>query len=295
LPSPEESMADVARKVEQALDLLLPQPAGGEARLYEAMRYAALGGGKRLRPFLVFASSGLFGVGERSAIRVGAAVELVHAYSLVHDDLPAMDNAELRRGKPACHKAFGEAVAILAGDALLTLAFESLTDPLTHSNPAVREALLRDLAIAAGGAGMVGGQMLDLEAEHRTLDIGQITRLQRNKTGALIAFSCVSGATLGNAGPPARHALEAYAHDLGLAFQITDDLLDAEGSSAETGKNVRQDAKHGKATFVSLLGRDRAHAQAEMLAEQAVRHLDLFQEKAELLRGLARFIVARRR
>jgi farnesyl diphosphate synthase len=269
-------------------------PDGLEARVFEAMRYSALAPGKRLRPFLVLAGAQLFGVAGRSALQVAAAVEMVHAYSLVHDDLPAMDNSDLRRGRPTCHKEFDEATAVLAGDGLLTFAFEVLTHPDTHGDPAVRCELVSALAQAAGPAGMVGGQMIDLIAENRTLDIGAITRLQRMKTGALIAFACEAGAILGKAAADARLALRGYAHDLGLAFQIADDLLDVEGSAEETGKPVGSDAVAGKATFVSILGVERARAQAGLLVRQAVAHLDLFEERAELLRHVARFVVDRR-
>jgi farnesyl diphosphate synthase len=242
----------------------------------------------------VLASARLFGVARRSALQVAAAIEMVHAYSLIHDDLPAMDNSDLRRGRPTSHKEFDEATAVLAGDGLLTMAFEVLADPDTHGDAAVRAELVGALAAAAGAAGMVGGQMIDLIAEKQPLDIGAITRLQRMKTGALIAFSCEAGAILAKAAAELRLALRGYAHDLGLAFQIVDDLLDIEGSSAETGKPVGADAQAGKATFVSILGVDRARAQAELLIKQAVAHLDLFEERAELLRQVARFVVNRR-
>jgi farnesyl diphosphate synthase len=219
---------------------------------------------------------------------------MVHAYSLVHDDLPAMDDSDLRRGRPTCHKEFDEATAILAGDGLLTRAFEVLAHPDTHADPAVRCELVAALAAAAGAAGMVGGQMIDLIAEHRQLDIGAITRLQRMKTGALIAFACEAGAVLAKAPLEARTALRGYAHDLGLAFQIADDLLDVEGSAAETGKPVGADAAAGKATFVSILGVDQARRQAERLIGQAVTHLDLFGARAELLGEAARFVISRR-
>jgi farnesyl diphosphate synthase len=258
------------------------------------MRYSALAPGKRLRPLLVLAGARLFGVARRSALQVAAAIEIVHAYSLIHDDLPAMDDSDLRRGRPTCHKEFDEATAVLAGDGLLTLAFEVLAHPDTHGDPAVRVELVAALAGAAGAAGMVGGQMIDLIAERRPLDIGAITRLQRMKTGALIAFACEAGAILGKAAGELRTALRFYAHDLGLAFQIADDLLDVEGSPAETGKPVGADAAAGKATFVSILGVERARAQAELLVDQAVAHLDLFEQRAELLRQVARFVVHRR-
>src|SRR5579885_3454456 len=289
-----DALADAATLTGEALDKLLHVPSGLEARVFEAMRYAALGPGKRLRPFLVLASSQLFAVGRRSALQVAMAIELVHAYSLVHDDLPAMDNSDLRRGRPTCHKAFDDATAILAGDGLLTLAFEVLAQPDTHGDPAVRCELVASLAQAAGSHGMVGGQMIDLIAEHRQLDIGAITRLQRMKTGALIAFACEAGAVLAKAPLEARTALRGYAHDLGLAFQIADDLLDVEGSAAETGKPVGADAAAGKATFVSILGVDQARRQAERLIGQAVTHLDLFGARAELLGEAARFVISRR-
>lgn len=290
----EAALDEVATKVNVALDRLLPPVADPEGRVVEAMRYAALGGGKRLRPYLVMASAKLFGVAEQSALRTAAAVELLHCYSLVHDDLPAMDDSDLRRGRPAVHRQYDEATAILAGDALLTLAFEVLADPATHSDSRVRAELVLELARAAGASGMVGGQMLDLLAEHSGFDIGGVTRLQRLKTGELIAFSCAAGAVLGHAPLPARQALHAFAHDLGLAFQITDDLLDAEGSAAVLGKPVGHDASAGKATFVSILGAERARAQADLLARQAVQHLDFFEEKADLLRAVPGFVIARR-
>ena len=294
-PDFDAALSDVASMVDRVIDRLIPVPEGLEARVVEAMRYAVLGPGKRLRPFLVLAGSRLFGVGRRGALQVAAAVEMVHAYSLVHDDLPAMDNSDLRRGRPTCHKQFDEATAVLAGDGLLTLAFEVLAHPDSHGDPAVRCELVASLALAAGKEGMVGGQMIDLIAEHRPdLDIGAITRLQRLKTGALIAFACEAGAILGKAPPEARLALRGYAHDLGLAFQIADDLLDVEGSPETTGKPVGQDAAAGKATFVSILGIERARAQAELLVEQAVAHLELFDADTELLRQTARFVVERR-
>ncbi|MBI4184277.1 MAG: polyprenyl synthetase family protein [Proteobacteria bacterium] len=287
-------MAEAAAAVDGMLDRLLPRPADAESRLAEAMRYAALGPGKRLRPFLVITGSRLFNVATTSALRVAAAVEMVHAYSLVHDDLPAMDDDEMRRGRPTVHVAFDEATAILAGDGLLTRAFEVLADPLTHSNPAVCCQLIAALADAAGARGMVGGQMIDLMAEHQRLDQAEITRLQMLKTGKLIGFSCEAGAILGRAPAQQRFALQAYAHDLGLAFQIADDLLDIAGDAGEMGKAASKDAAAGKATLVALIGPERARAHARLLARQAVQHLDSFDEKADLLRHLARFVVERR-
>jgi farnesyl diphosphate synthase len=287
-------MNDAAKAVDGEISDLLGEAEGPETRLFEAMRYSVLGGGKRFRPFLAMHSASLFNVSEHSALRVAAAVELVHCYSLVHDDLPAMDDDHLRRGQPTAHVKYDEATAILVGDALLTLAFEALASMETHSDPVVICKLVRALARAAGCHGMVGGQMIDLAAEHQAFDIGAITRLQRLKTGELIAFACESGAILGKAPAFLRHALRAYAHDLGLAFQIADDLLDAEGDEQLTGKRVGKDATAGKATFVSILGAKRAREQAEMLADQAAQHLEPFAGKADLLRQAARFVVERR-
>nr|WP_246148236.1 farnesyl diphosphate synthase [Skermanella pratensis] len=288
------AMGEAAELVEQEIDHLLPMSDTTEAKLFEAMRYACLGGGKRLRPFLVMTSAGLFGVARDCAVRVAAAVEFVHCYSLVHDDLPAMDNSDLRRGRPTVHKRFDDATAILAGDALLTLAFEVLADPATHEDPKVRCSLVAALAKAAGMHGMVGGQMLDLIAETTRFDMGATTRLQRLKTGEMIAFSCCAGAILGRASPPQMHALQNYAHDLGLAFQIADDLLDIDGDPSVTGKPARQDAAAGKATFVSILGVERARDQARLLADQAARHLEVFDGRADILKSVATYVVERR-
>jgi farnesyl diphosphate synthase len=295
------ALAHAAETTEQTMDRLLPSVEGhdgevGEARVFEAMRYSSLGGGKRLRAFFVLASATLFKVGVLPALRTASAIEFVHAYSLIHDDLPAMDDDDLRRGKPTCHKQFDEATAILAGDGLQALAFEVLAHEATHGDPSVRTALVTELARAAGAHGMVGGQMLDLLAETQGPDmsIGAITRLQRLKTGALISFSCTAGATLGKAPEPMRAALAAYAHDLGLAFQIVDDLLDVEGDAAELGKATNKDAAAGKATFVSILGVERARAQAALLAQQAATHLEPLGPPADLLRQAANFVVQRR-
>ncbi|MDE1173331.1 MAG: polyprenyl synthetase family protein [Parvibaculaceae bacterium] len=284
----------VAVEVERKLDMLLPREGGPEARVFEAMRYAVFAGGKRFRPFLARESARLFGVRDESALRVAAAVECVHTYSLVHDDLPCMDDDDLRRGQPTVHRQFDEATAVLAGDALLTFAFEILVHDATHEDQRIRCELIRKLARASGGQGMVGGQMIDLLSEGQEIDMVAITRLQRLKTGALIAFSCEAGAVLGRASSEARMALTAYAHDMGLAYQITDDLLDAEGDAGEVGKATGKDEAAGKATFVSVLGIERARAQARMLSDQAIQHLDLFDEKADLLRQAARFVVSRR-
>ena len=291
----EPALAYAAEATERTMDRLIPRSDAGEARVLEAMRYSSLGGGKRLRAFFVMASSTLFKVSATSALRVASAIEFVHAYSLIHDDLPAMDDDDLRRGKPSCHKQFDEATAILAGDALQALAFEVLAQEATHGDPAVRAVLVSELAKAAGAQGMVGGQMLDLLAETQPdMSIGAITRLQRLKTGALISFSCAAGAFLGKAAEPLRAALAAYAHDLGLAFQIVDDLLDVEGDPAELGKATRKDADAGKATFVSILGLERARSQAALLAQQAAAHLEPFGTQADLLKQAAKFVVTRR-
>jgi farnesyl diphosphate synthase len=288
------AFAEAAAFTEATLDALLPKPAGPEARLLEAMRYATLNGGKRLRAFLVLQSGRLLGVDRRALGRVAAAVECLHAYSLVHDDLPAMDDDDLRRGRPSLHKAFDEATAILAGDALLTLAFGLIASPEAHGDPFVRCELIARLASAAGHSGMVGGQMMDLAFETQDAPLPEITRLQRMKTAALITFCCEAGAIMGKSSASVRQALSAYGQELGLAFQIADDLLDLEGNAAETGKNVQKDAARGKATVVASLGADRARSQAEALARQAVRHLDLFDEKADLLRAAAQFVVTRK-
>ncbi len=290
----EPAFAEAATFVEGMLEGLLPRANGPEARLMEAMRYATMGGGKRLRAFLVLQSGRLFGVDRRALGRVAAAVECLHAYSLVHDDLPAMDDDDMRRGKPSVHKAYDEATAILAGDALLTLAFGLIASPETHGDPFVRCELVSRLALAAGHGGMVGGQMMDLALEGRNPPLPEITRLQRMKTAALFTYCCETGAIMGKSSASARQALMAYGQELGLAFQIADDLLDLESTIAETGKQVGKDAARGKATVASVLGRERARAQAEALIGQAAAHLDLFDEKADLLRAAAHFVVARR-
>ncbi len=289
-----QALTETPAAVEARLAALLPVSSGARGRVVEAMRYSALGGGKRLRPFLVIESARLFDVIEENALRTAAAVEMVHCYSLIHDDLPAMDDSDLRRGRPTNHKAFDVATAILAGDGLLTEAFAVLAEPRTHEDPAVRAALIAGLAAAAGAGGMVGGQMIDLSPERAGLDLKGITRLQRLKTGALITYSCEAGAILGRASDEARGALVRYAGDLGLAFQIVDDLLDAEGSTEELGKPTGQDEAMGKATFVGLLGLPGAREKAADLVQQACARLDIFGEKAELLRETAFFVLERR-
>ncbi len=286
-------MAGLADAVENELDRLLPPLGGSQARLIEAMRYAILGGGKRLRPFLVAAGAELFAVPEARALRVGAAVELIHGYSLIHDDLPAMDDAQTRRGRPSCHRQFDEATAILAGDALQCLAFEVLADPATHPKAAVRCNLVAKLAAAAGAQGMCGGQMIDLEAEGRTLRLAEVLELQRLKTGALLEFACEAGAILGDAPETARAVLRAYAADLGLAFQIQDDLLDVVGDAALTGKDLRRDQMAGKATVVGLLGIDGARERLATLRESAGHHLDRLEADAGVLRAVFEFVISR--
>ena len=297
VPKPDalaDAMAEAARLVEAQLDALLPVPQAPEARLIEAMRYAVLGGGKRMRAFLVMQTAQLFSVNHTCAARVAAAVEMLHAYSLVHDDLPAMDDDDLRRGRPSCHKAFDEATAILAGDALQTRAFEVLAEEDTHADPEARCELVTAFAYAAGARGMVGGQMIDMLAEGKTLGAPEITRLQALKTGRLIQFSAEAGAILGRAPQAQRHFIAAYGRELGGAFQIYDDVLDEAGSAHELGKTAGKDAAQGKATMVSILGLERARAQATHLADQAAQHLESFGERAELLRALARFTVNRK-
>lgn len=293
-PELKDALEETAMLVDKAISRLLPETDLAEAQIYDAMRYGSLGGGKRLRPFMVMQSAKLFGVDPARAKRVAAVVEMVHSYSLIHDDLPAMDNADMRRGKLAVHRAYDEATAILAGDALLTMGFEVLSDPDTHEDPNVRCALIAALANSAGVQGMVGGQMLDLIGENESFDLGTISRLQRMKTGKLMAFACEAGAILGKASDSYKRALCSYAYDLGLAFQVTDDILDVEADPALTGKPANQDEKAGKATFVSTMGKEQARQRAEMLVEQAVRHLHVFQGRAKMLEELAYYVLRRR-
>lgn len=302
MPSPRETPLSLQEKMDEALAAvnatmgrILPDDSEvAESVLYQAMRHGTLSGGKRLRPFLLMQSAALFNVDPARARRAAAALEFVHCYSLIHDDLPAMDNADLRRGKPTVHKVFDDATAILAGDALLTLAFEIMSESDTHEDPRVRCELVSQLAKASGVHGMVGGQMLDLVGEGQDFDLGTISRLQRMKTGRLMAFACEAGAILGKSGEAQRKALCNYAYDLGLAFQVTDDILDVEGSAAQTGKDSGKDAKAGKATFVSTMGVEQARQRAEMLAAQAARHLHIFDSRADTLRDLSQYVLRRR-
>jgi farnesyl diphosphate synthase len=258
------------------------------------MRYAALDGGKRLRPFLVCASADLFAVPPDRALRAAAALEMVHCYSLVHDDLPAMDDDDLRRGRPTVHRAYDEATAILAGDGLLTMAFEVLADEATHPDGTIRAALVLELARSSGAAGMVGGQMIDLQAPTLNLDHAGLVRLQSLKTGCLIAASCRFGAILAGAPEQAKQALGAYGQSIGLAFQIADDVLDVESTAQATGKATGKDAAAGKATFVSQLGLEGAKTQARALVEQAIGHIEIFGRAADPLRAAAGFVIRRK-
>ncbi|WP_028639284.1 polyprenyl synthetase family protein [Novosphingobium acidiphilum] len=290
-----DALARIAQEVDACFDTVLPVPGDPRDRLIEAMRYAAIGGGKRLRPLLVASVAGLYGVDRNVAVRVGSAIEAIHVYSLIHDDLPCMDNDALRHGKPTTHLAFDEATAVLAGDSLLALAFEILSDPNLIGDPFTRIELVRTLALASGAQGMAGGQMMDIVAETTAFDLSTVTRLQQLKTGALLGAAVEMGAILGKIAPEARTHLRGYARDIGLAFQIVDDLLDAEGDEAAAGKALRKDADAGKQTFVSLLGVERARAQAHHLTDQAIQYLASHGEEADLLRAIARFIVERDR
>lgn len=287
------AIADVASDIDRFFDVQLSVPADARAPLFEAMRHAAIGGGKRLRPLLVRASAQLFSVDAQCILRAGAAVEAIHVYSLIHDDLPAMDDDAMRRGKPTVHVAFDEATAILAGDALHAMAFEILADPATHADPFVRNELIVELARAAGPSGMAGGQMMDLAAETTSFDLPTVTRLQHMKTGALICWCIEAGAILGRLPAEGRGGLRAYARDIGLAFQIVDDLIDVEGDAAIAGKAVGKDADAGKETFVSLMGVERAREQARLLTDQAIGALASYGSEADLLRAIARYILER--
>ncbi len=288
-----DNLERIAEEIDEGFDRLLPIPQDARARLVEAMRYAAIGGGKRLRPLLLVATAEMHGTNRVTALRAAVAIESIHVYSLVHDDLPCMDDDEMRHGKQTLHRAFDEATAVLAGDSLHALAFEILANPETIGDPFVRAELLRVLGTAAGMNGMAGGQMMDIIAESETFDLGTVTRLQQLKTGALLAAAVEMGAILGHAPPESRTQLRAYARDLGLAFQIADDLLDHEGDEEAAGKALRKDAAAGKATFVSLLGPERARTQAQALVEQAIAHLAAHGQEADLLRAIARYVVER--
>jgi farnesyl diphosphate synthase len=290
-----DSLTQIAADIDQEFDALLKLPGDARDRLYAAMRHAAIGGGKRLRPLLVTATAALFHVDRAVAVRVGTAVEAIHVYSLVHDDLPCMDDDDMRRGKPTVHRAFDDATAVLAGDSLHALAFEILASQQTHPDPFVRGELVSTLALASGPEGMAGGQMMDIEAENATFDLQTVMRLQALKTGALIAASVEMGAILGRIPPEGRTHLRGYARDIGLAFQIADDILDVEGDPELAGKALQKDADAGKGTFVSLMGLERAKQQAEMLVAQANEHLSCYGSEANLLRAIANYITERDR
>ncbi len=291
-------LARSAEAVEALLAEILtdtPDAVAADKRLWGAMRHSVMAGGKRLRPGLVMMSAELCGADRQGALRVGAAIELIHSYSLVHDDLPAMDDDDLRRGQPTVHIAYDEATAILAGDAMLTLAFEIVADPATHADGGVRAAIISALAQAAGANGMVGGQIRDLAAEAEPLSqAADILALQERKTGALIEFSCIAGPLLADAGVDQVQALKRFGHALGLIFQITDDLLDVEGSAAEMGKAVGKDADRGKGTLVGLMGLDGARAEARKLSQEASSALETFGEAANLLKTVTDFVLDRR-
>lgn len=292
-----EEIRRVQSEIDSLFDAILPIPDDTSARLVEAMRYAAIGGGKRVRPLLVCSTAALFGVSRDAALRAGAAIEAIHVYSLIHDDLPCMDNDDLRHGKPTLHRAYDEATAVLGGDALHALAFEILADDATSEDPFTRSELILTLGQASGMSGMAGGQMMDMVADEEGVvyDLQAVTRLQQLKTGALLAAAVEMGAILGKVRPEGRSHLRAYARDIGLAFQIADDLLDVEGDIAKAGKALRKDDEQGKQTFVTLLGVERAREQARMLVDQAIQRLASHGSEADILRALARFIVERDR
>lgn len=290
----EQRLNEAADRVTVALDALLPRAEGPEAHLNSAMRYAALGPGKRLRPFLAVEAGRLVNADERGVLRAACALECIHAYSLIHDDLPCMDDDDMRRGRPTVHRAYDEATAVLAGDALQAVAFEILAHPDTHQRGSVRSRLVERLARASGPYGMVGGQMIDIRAETEQFDISVVTRMHRMKTGALINYAIEIGTILREVEDHIRRALEGFAHDLGLAYQITDDLLDATGNQAEMGKAAGKDAGQGKATFVTILGVDGARDRSRHLAAQAKDHLEPFGARADVLREAVDFILDRR-
>ena len=285
----------IADQVTVALDRLIPPAQGPEADLMRAMRHAALANGKRMRPFYVIETGALFDAPEQSLLRTAAALECIHTYSLVHDDLPCMDDDDFRRGQPTVHKAFGEATAVLAGDGLLTLAFKILANRDTHQDAEVRLRLIERLADAAGAQGMVGGQMIDMLEEQSPRDLNTITRMQRLKTGALISYSVEAAGIIGGANEAERNALHGFAHDLGLAYQIADDILDYEGNEDEVGKPLRTDADAGKANFVTLLGIDQAKDRVRLLAAQSREHLAMFHNRANILLQSVDFVLDRTR
>jgi len=287
-------LKEVAERLNTALNGLLPKPQGSEAQLMSAIRYAALDGGKRLRPFFTVETGRMFDADEGQLLRAACAIECVHTYSLIHDDLPCMDDDDLRRGRPTLHRQFDEVTALLAGDALLTFAFEILADPATHSDPQMRCRLITGLAKAAGAQGMVAGQAADMAGADIGSDLIAVTRMNRLKTGALINYAVDAGAMIGCASEAERTALSRYAHDIGLAFQMVDDLLDAEGVVRDTGKAVGKDKDRGKVNFVTVLGADATRERIDMLAAQAKRHLGIFGPRARILLEAVDFVTERR-
>jgi farnesyl diphosphate synthase len=290
----EDRLREAAERVTSALDQLLPQPQGPEAQLMSAMRYAALANGKRLRPFFAIEAGRLFDADETALLRVACAVECVHTYSLVHDDLPCMDNDDVRRGQPTTHKQFDEVTALLAGDALLTFAFEILADPATHRDPQMRSLLITALAKAAGPSGMVAGQMIDMLGGGKDISLPTVARMNRLKTGALICYSVDAGALVGCADEEARQALSRFATDVGSAFQMVDDLFDVESSLEVVGKGVNKDSDRGKVNYVTLLGLEGAKERVRLLAAQAKNHLAVFGPRAQILREAVDFVLDRR-
>lgn len=290
-----QGLARIQSEVDSVFDALLPVPQDTRARLVEAMRYAAIGGGKRVRPLLLVSTADLFDVHRDAALRAACAVEAIHVYSLIHDDLPCMDDDALRHGKATLHLEFDEATAVLAGDSLHALAFEILADIDTSADPFTRSELIQTLGKASGKDGMAGGQMMDMMAEGEDYDLHTITRLQQLKTGALLAASVEMGAIMGKVQPEGRAHLRAYARDIGLAFQIVDDLLDHEGDEKKAGKALRKDDEQGKQTFVTLMGAEKAREQAQALVDQAVGHLAPHGKDAAMLAAVARYIVERDR
>ena len=289
-----QDMSTRANVIESTIDALLPPTKGGDARLIDAMRYATLGGGKRLRGYLAVTTASLFGVPDSQSARVAASVEMLHAYSLVHDDLPAMDDDDMRRGQPSTHRKFDEATAILAGDALQTRAFEILADAQTHASADVRIDLIQSFAQASGAAGMVGGQMIDMEGEGRALPLDEVRHLHALKTGCLIRYSAEAGAILGQASADLRKRLRTYGANIGAAFQIADDVLDATATAEELGKTAGKDEASGKSTFVALLGIDGARDEAARVTEAAIAELAPFGAQADRLRDLAYYVIERR-
>ena len=289
-----QRLTEIADRVTVALDQLIPPAQGPEADLMRAMRHSALANGKRMRPFYVIETGAMFDAPEKSLLRTAAALECVHCYSLIHDDLPCMDDDDFRRGQPTVHKAFNEATAVLAGDALLTHAFKILANRETHQDAHIRLSLIERLADSSGALGMVGGQMIDMLEDESPRDLNTITRMQRLKTGALISYSVEAGAIVGGATDVEKQALHGFAHDLGLAYQISDDLLDATGNEADVGKPLRTDETAGKANFVTILGVEQARERVRLLAAQAKEHLAIFRNRANILLQSVDFVLDRK-